>query len=135
MNETRKQALIEAALNARSNAYAPYSVYRVGAALLAEDGSVHVGCNVENASSGLAVCAERNAIAAMVVSGHKSVRAMAVATKDGGTPCGACRQVMAEFATGEEMPVVLVSEDGSVRETTLGALLPQAFTGLGLKRE
>jgi cytidine deaminase len=135
MNPSDKTALIEAAKAARSNAYAPYSVYRVGAAAQAADGSVFVGCNVENASSGLTVCAERNAVAAMVAGGQTSLAAIAVATKDGGTPCGACRQVMEEFAVGPEMPVVTVDDEDRVEEWTLGALLPNAFTGRGLKRE
>ncbi len=127
MNPDSKKDLIAAALAARANAYAPYSVYQVGAAALAGDGQVFSGCNVENASYGLTICAERNAIARMVCDGSRRIAGIAVATKDGVAPCGACLQVMAEFSVGQEMPVLLVDENGNVNETTMGALLPNAF--------
>lgn len=129
MNPDSKRALTEAARAARANAYAPYSVYFVGAAALAEGGKVFTGCNVENASYGLTLCAERNAIAGMVGQGEKRLAAVAVATADGAPPCGACLQVMSEFAVGAEMPVLLLDEHENVEETTMGALLPNAFTG------
>jgi cytidine deaminase len=134
MDSKAREALVEAALQARANAYAPYSVYNVGAAAMAADGTIHSGCNVENASYGLTVCAERNAVAAMVGSGQVRLVALAVATLDGGTPCGACRQVMQEFASEGGVAVLLVDERGSVTETTLGALLPRPFTGQALKK-
>lgn len=121
-----REALILAATEARANAYAPYSVYSVGASALAADGRVFGGCNVENASYGLTVCAERNAVFAMVASGSQKLEAVAVATEDGGVPCGACLQVLAEFGT-DEMPVLLIDGHNNVAETTLGALLPRAF--------
>ena len=122
--------LVEAALIAREHAYAPYSRYHVGAAVEMEDGRTFTGCNIENASYGLSICAERVAVFSAVASGAREVRAVAVATEDGGTPCGACRQVLAEFAPrdGSPMRVLLVDAAGSVRETTLPALLPEAFT-------
>ena len=95
MENNRYDDLIGRAKEARSNAYAPYSVYSVGAAVQSVDGQVFKGCNVENASYGLTICAERNAIAAMVCAGGRKVSAVAVVTKDGARPCGACLQVFA----------------------------------------
>jgi cytidine deaminase len=125
------EVLVKAALEARGHAYAPYSRYRVGAAILTKSGKVFVGCNVENASYGATICAERSAICAMVAQGEGSAIACVVATsgKEPGSPCGICRQVLAEFAT--DMRVVLVSEGPRRalvrRETTLKDLLPDAF--------
>lgn len=110
---------------ARQHAYAPYSRFRVGAALLADDGTIYVGCNVENASYGLTVCAERNAVAHALVSGARDFVAILVATENGVTPCGACRQVLAEF--NPQMTVVLVDEAGHQRMYSLAELLPAAF--------
>jgi cytidine deaminase len=125
--EIRDQ-LIAAACAARPSAYAPYSRFLVGAALLADDGRVFTGVNVENASYGLAVCAERNAIGAMALAGGRRVLGVAVCTENGVTPCGACRQVLSEFAPeGDEVPVWIVDGQGGVRETTLSALLPDNF--------
>lgn len=126
-------ALIDAALAARQNAYAPYSNYQVGAAILTQTGNIVSGCNVENASYGLCNCAERNAIFRAVAQEGNQMRVMAcvVATDDGGTPCGACRQVLAEFAPGGNVPlcVLLVDKTGQiVHDTTLAELLPMAFT-------
>jgi cytidine deaminase len=115
------------ALAAREQAYAPYSRFRVGAALQATDGRVFVGCNVENASYPLAVCAERNALAAAVVAGARAFRAIAIAT-DTSPPspaCGACRQALREF--GPDLAVTLVNPRGERVETTLAALLPMSF--------
>ena len=120
-------SLIPLALDVRHRAYAPYSNYFVGAAI-ATDAGVFVGCNVENASYGLCNCAERTAVFSAVAAGAKTVTAVVVATCDGGSPCGACRQVIAEFAD-PECPVVCVDEQGRLLlETTIGALLPHAFT-------
>ena len=123
------ESLIDEARAVSKKAYAPYSGFHVGAALLAEDGSVHVGCNVENASYGLTVCAERSAVASAVAQGVKRFRAVAIVT-DGERPlgpCGACRQVLAEFAPD----LVVVSEAGGLRKQwTLGELLPVPFEGL-----
>jgi cytidine deaminase len=118
--------LVNAARAVRGNAHAPYSRFRVGAAVLDERGRVHVGCNVENASYGLTVCAERNAVAAAVAAGAKRIRAAAVVTATGATPCGACRQVLAERGAAT-IEILLARPAGAPRATTLGALLPQAF--------
>jgi cytidine deaminase len=118
-------ALLEAARTVRSRAYAPYSGYTVGAALRSEDGRIFAGTNVENASLGLTVCAERNAVAAAVAAGARRFLALAVATRDGGTPCGACRQVLAEFAA--DLPVLVAGDTGSPRLLRLDELLPHGF--------
>ncbi len=118
--------LIESALKAQGNAYAPYSGFPVGAAVLASDGRVFLGCNVENSSFGLTVCAERNAVAAAVVAGARPTAVAVVANGSAVAPCGACRQVLSEFDKG--MPVVLASAtEGQRQVTSLDALLPEAF--------
>ena len=123
-----REKLIAAACAARPIAYAPYSRFLVGAALLADDGRVFTGVNVENASYGLTVCAERNAVGAMVVEDGRRILAVAVCTENGVTPCGACRQVLSEFTDDEAVvPVWIVDGQGGVRETTLSALLPDDF--------
>ncbi len=121
--------LVAAARGVRARAHAPYSRFQVGAAVEDERGRIHVGCNVENASYGLTICAERNAITAAVAAGARSIRAVAVVTaaRPPASPCGACRQVLAEFC-GDEVPVVLAGPRGPVLETlTIGELLPRAF--------
>lgn len=120
--------LIEAAGAARRRAYAPYSRFLVGAALLGKDGKVYVGCNVENASFGLTICAERVAVANAVAQGCREFAALAVVTEgeDGpSTPCGACRQVLAEFAP--QMTVICADERGLRRLFALDDLLPDRF--------
>jgi cytidine deaminase len=97
--------LIALAMGARERAYAPYSHYFVGAAVLAEDGSVTLGCNVENASYPATICAERVALTGAVAQGKRKLKAIAVVTRDGGSPCGICRQVMSEL--GPEMTVYI----------------------------
>jgi cytidine deaminase len=122
-------ALVAAARVARGNAHAPYSRFKVGAAVLDDRGRIHVGSNVENASYGLTVCAERNAAGAAVAAGARRIVAVAVITAASplGSPCGACRQVLAEFALDDAL-VVLAGPRGDRREThALGALLPAAF--------
>ncbi len=121
------QPLIDAALTARLQAYAPYSNFLVGAAVLTEDGMVFTGTNVENASYGLTICAERTAAAAAVAAGHRRIAAVTVATSGAASPCGACRQFLAEF--GGRMVVVLVDADqpDKVRTFTLDELLPEQF--------
>lgn len=120
-------ALTTAAREARKRAYAPYSRFRVGAAVAA-GGAVHAGANVENASYGLTLCAERAAIAAAVAAGARRIDAIAVAsgTSPPTPPCGMCLQTLAEFA-GPALPVLLVGTRGERVATTLGALLPRAF--------
>jgi cytidine deaminase len=121
----QKQALIAAACEARQYAYVPYSQYAVGAALLLADGRIITGVNVENASYGLTICAERTAVFKMVSEGIQSFQAVAISTENAGSPCGACRQVMTEFAG--DVPVYLVDGEGNGRETTLYTLLPDHF--------
>jgi cytidine deaminase len=122
--------LIALALQVRQHAYAPYSHYQVGAAVLGADGSVHLGCNVENAAYPLTMCAERVALAAAVAQGCRTFTAIAVVTRDGGTPCGACRQVMAEL--GPQMTVYVGDAQGRYRTTTVRALLPDWFAASSL---
>jgi cytidine deaminase len=121
-------ALARAARAARRRAYAPYSRFRVGAAVQA-GGEIHSGCNVENASYGLTVCAERVAVATAVAAGARRIDGIAVATgtDEPTPPCGMCLQTLAEFA-GPELPVRLVGARGGTVDTTLGELLPRAFT-------
>ncbi len=118
--------LLAAARGARERAYAPYSDFHVGAAVETEEGAIIAGCNVENASYGLSICAERVALTRAVAEGHRAFRWIAVAGPEGAdtTPCGACRQFMAEF--NADMHVTFTTSDGVV-ETTLTKLLPHAF--------
>lgn len=126
-------ALEQAARDVREHAYAPYSGYRVGAALLGEDGAVYRGANVENASYGLSLCAERSAVAAAVAAGVRRFAALVVVT--GGdvaaAPCGMCRQVLAELPPS--FPIRCVSVGGDRLDTTVEALLPHAFDAGYLK--
>ena len=121
------QQLVAAAQTARKQAYAPYSNYLVGAAVLTGNGEVILGCNVENASYGGTICAERVALTAAIAQGQRDFSAIAVVTVDGGSPCGFCRQVMIEL--GAEMDVYISDEAGNFRSTTVRALLPDAFGG------
>ncbi|MBN1643019.1 MAG: cytidine deaminase [Anaerolineae bacterium] len=117
--------LIALAREARAHAYAPYSDHAVGAALLGASGRVYTGCNVENAAYSHTICAERTALVKAVSEGERSFTAIAVVTPKGGTPCGACRQVLAEF--GLQIRVLIATPDRLVHETTVGDLLPHAF--------
>jgi cytidine deaminase len=117
--------LLAVAARAQKLAYVPYSRFPVGAALLASDGTIYAGCNVENASYGLTICAERNAIAHAVLCGAKAFTAVAVVTENGVTPCGACRQVLAEF--GPQMTVIVADTRGNQQIYSLADLLPAAF--------
>ncbi len=120
--------LIIAAQQARSNAYAPYSVYHVGAAILGANGKIYVGCNVENISYGLTNCAERVAVGTMVADGCLELKSVAVATREGGSPCGACRQVLVEFAhDAESVQVFCVDDNGTTKSYVLSELLPHGF--------
>lgn len=135
INDQIQKAMIEAAAKVRENAYAPYSTFKVGAALLFEDGSLEVGCNVENASYGLAICAERVAMTTAVAKGKTGVAGVAVVTdmKDPGAPCGACRQFLSEF--NGEMAIILANDKGNVTKTTLADLLPMQFSQDSLAKE
>lgn len=117
--------LIAAAMEARRCAYAPYSQYTVGAAVLTEEGEVFLGCNIENAAYPATICAERVALAAAVAQGKRRFTAIAVVTRNGGSPCGVCRQVMIEL--GPDMVVYIADEAGAYRTTTVRTLLPDSF--------
>lgn len=126
MTDIDVQGLIKKALEAKENAYAPYSNFRVGAALLAQDGSIYTGCNVENVSFGATCCAERVAIFSAVADGKRSFKAIAVVSDYKGFtfPCGICRQVMLEL----RVPTVIVADSsGAYREYSVEALLPDSF--------
>jgi cytidine deaminase len=124
--EVNQLELLEAARAARGNAFAPYSGFRVGAAALGEDGQVYIGVNVENASYGLTVCAERNAVAAAVAAGNRHIRAVAISADRPGTmPCGACRQVIRELGPDA---VVIVDDKPEPKSYTVKELLPESFT-------
>ena len=128
-----KTDLIEQALKARRSAYAPYSGYKVGAALLCKDGSVYTGCNVENASYGAANCGERTAVFKAVSEGQREFTAIAITGgRDDGEmdfayPCGICRQVLREFTDPERFTVLVGKSTEDYREMTLEALLPSSF--------
>lgn len=119
--------LLEAAKKAREFAYSPYSKFKVGAAVLAKSGSIYTGCNIENASYGLTNCAERTAIFKAIAAGEVNLIALAVVadTKEPVSPCGACRQVMAEFKINK---IIMGNLQGKMREVTLAELLPFSFT-------
>ena len=129
--------LVQRATAVRKNAYAPYSRYSVGAAIATKSGRIFEGCNVENASLGATICAERGAIMQMIAAGEREPIACAVVTggEDGASPCGICRQVLAEFA--KDMPIVLVglgARDGETGHVVqLADLLPLAFDGSALR--
>lgn len=129
MNREQKEQLIAAALAARRFAYAPYSNYNVGAALLTKTGRLYTGCNIENAAYGLSNCAERTALFKAISEGAKEFAALAVAV-DGlkaASPCGACRQVLREFFD-KNVVIYLVNEEGVGVATDIDRLLPDAFT-------
>lgn len=125
------QDLIAQAIQVRLRAYVPYSNYQVGAAILTKSGEVFTGVNVENAAYPDTICAERSAVVSAVSAGYQQFSAIAVATRNGGTPCGSCRQVLSEF--GLDIEVLLADEGGNLlRRTTVGELLPGAFQGKDL---
>jgi cytidine deaminase len=124
--------LIASAAAARERAYAPYSNFKVGAALKGKSGRVYTGCNVENAAYGPSMCAERTAIFKAVSEGEREFEAIAVVTENGASPCGSCRQVMMEFAPA--MTVIIADTQGQVRSTTVRDLLPDGFTAEHLPR-
>lgn len=127
MTELEIQKLMDCAIKARENAYSPYSHFAVGAALLCEDGTLYEGCNIENASYGLTNCAERTAIFKAVSEGHIKFKALAVVADTEGpcAPCGACRQVMAEF----KIPLIIMGNlMGNIKIVTIEELLPFSFS-------
>jgi len=130
----QRNELINRALEARSTfAYAPYSGYKVGAALLSVSGEIYHGVNVENAAYSTSMCAERTAVFKAVSNGELAFTAIAIATENGGSPCGACRQVLSEF--GLETLVFVANSQGEVTlETTVDKLLPEAFGPSDLTR-
>jgi len=123
--------LIDKARLAQKNSYSPYSKYRVGAAVLTDNDTIISGCNVESSSYSLTCCAERIALFSAISSGHNKFKALAVITKDGGTPCGACRQVIWDLCG--DIPIYIADENGNVDETTSKTLLPNAFDDSSLK--
>ncbi|MGD2162995.1 MAG: cytidine deaminase [Anaerolineales bacterium] len=126
ISQKQKTELIERALAVRANAHAPYSGYAVGAALLTKSGKVYDAVNVENASYPLSMCAERNAIFKAVSEGEKNFEMIAIASDNGGSPCGGCRQVMSEF--GLDTKVLTIDKDGHVvLDSSVRELLPAAF--------
>ena len=134
LSSQEKQALIDLAKTARQRAYAPYSNYPVGAVLRTRTGRLYTGVNVENAAYPQTMCAERVAIYKAVSEGEKEFEVITVVTDNGGSPCGGCRQVMAEFG----LDTVVILADGSgklVKETTVRDLLPDAFTPLQLGKQ
>lgn len=127
MTELEIQKLMDCAIKVRENAYSPYSHFAVGAALLCEDGTLYEGCNIENASYGLTNCAERTAIFKAVSEGHIKFKALAVVADTEGpcAPCGACRQVMAEF----KIPLIIMGNlMGNIKIVTIEELLPFSFS-------
>ena len=121
--------LSKIAIDARENAYVPYSKFKVGAAVLTADGSIYTGCNIENASYGATNCAERTAIFKAISEGHKKIKAIAI-VGDMSTntyPCGICRQVIAEFAT-KDIRIILVKNEENYIIKTMDEILPCAFT-------
>lgn len=127
MEPDREKQLIESAIQARGNAYAPYSEFAVGAALLTSSGEIFTGCNVENASYGLAICAERGAICSAVSAGQREYQAIVIAATPLASPCGACRQFIVEF--GKDINVIAVDPDNPARikRWKSGELIPDSF--------
>ncbi len=132
LTEEERQGLIDLAIEAQRRAYAPYSSYPVGAALRTRSGRIFTGCNVENAAYPHGMCAERVAAFKAVSEGERDFDAIAVVTPNGGSPCGGCRQVLAEFSL--DMAVLIADGNGRlVEETTVSGLLPGAFTPKDLR--
>jgi cytidine deaminase len=126
VSDLDKNALVRQASAARDRAYAPYSHYDVGAALLTSSGKIFTGCNIENASYSATMCAERTAVFKAVSEGERSFVALAVVTANGAAPCGICRQVLNEF--GRDTLILIADTTGAIlHETTVGDLLPDGF--------
>ena len=134
LTNEQKRKIIKSALQTRQRAYAPYSGYAVGAALLTKTGEIYTGVNVENAAYPTSICAERVAVFKAVSEDEREYEAMVVASSNGGTPCGACRQVLSEF--GFDTKILIVDGEGTlIQETTVGDLLPGAFTSQDLPHQ
>ncbi|MBC20849.1 MAG: cytidine deaminase [Planctomycetaceae bacterium] len=129
MKQQLKEELTLTAIQAAQVAYAPYSRFQVGAALLSKSGVTYQGVNVENASYGLTICAERSAIFSAISDGQRQFELIAVASPGGVAPCGACRQVLHEFAPDIQVLLIDTSGEKQVSELSLGMLLPHAFSG------
>ncbi|MPQ42237.1 cytidine deaminase [Clostridium tarantellae] len=131
-----KNELIKLAIEAREKAYCPYSNFKVGAAILFEDGKIYTGCNIENASYGATNCAERTAIFNGVSKGNKIIKEMALIGDINGYtyPCGICRQVIAEFAESGDIKIYIVKNENDYIETTLDEILPGSFTKKDLNK-
>lgn len=139
MTEEKKKDLIAGAFSAQKKAYAPYSGFQVGAALLTENGRIYEGCNIENASYGASNCAERTAFFRAVYEGERNFRAIAIVGKPNNAekfeycaPCGICRQVMAEFCVPETFEIILAKSEEEYQTYRLEELLPLSFTGSAL---
>ncbi|MDY6878307.1 MAG: cytidine deaminase [Chloroflexota bacterium] len=130
IKEWSREELIARAMEVRERAYAPYSGYEVGAALLGKSGRIYTGCNVENAVYPLCTCAERTAVVKAVSEGEREFVALAVVTENGGSPCGSCRQTLCEF--GADIAVLIADATGACRETTIVELLPDSFSAADL---
>lgn len=129
LSPMRVQELCKTAAKAAENAYAPYSNFFVGSAVLTDENVIFSGCNVENGSYGLTICAERIAIGKAVSEGHQRIASVAIATQNGVSPCGACRQVMHEFGSPECEIFICDAAGDLLRRTTLAKLLPESFDG------
>ena len=129
MDPKTAQELVNQAIEAREKAYAPYSKFKVGAAILTKNGTVFLGCNIENASYGATICAERAAVCNMIANGGTDPIAIAICynAEEFAVPCGICRQVLSEFSPKGDLTILLAKTDGTYRETTLSALLPASF--------
>jgi cytidine deaminase len=132
IQSTIQQSLLEAAIAATQHAYIPYSNYPVGAALLTTDGAIYTGCNIENAAYPVTICAERTALVKAVSEGQRQFEALVVVTRNGGSPCGMCRQMLYEFSP--ELHVIVANLDGSILyDMPLADLLPHGFGPIDLR--
>ncbi|MFK7769288.1 MAG: cytidine deaminase [Mariniblastus sp.] len=127
MTENERSRLVDLAIESRQKAYAPYSKFLVGAALLTRDGTIFTGCNVENTSYGLCICAERTAMCKAVSEGHQEFQAIAVSATPFATPCGACRQFIVEFGKQIEVICVDANDRSNVKSWMIDELIPENF--------
>jgi cytidine deaminase len=136
LDNEQRALLLARARQAAEHAYIPYSHFPVGAALITADGTVFSGCNIENASYGLTICAERSAVSAAVSAGHREILAVAVSAPRNSltSPCGACRQVLREFVPAQQDMIVILDDGASGVSVTMGELLPRSFDPEHLER-